>query len=158
MDGVRNVDELFEHEYVRLVRALGVAFQPEAAADAVQEAFIEADRRWRTVSRYDDPAAWVRRVAINRLHNARRNHARRAEILATIRPVPADDLTETLLDLRAAIDVLPERMRLAVCLRYLADLSVADVARTLQVAEGTVKSTLHDARQRLRDHVEEQLQ
>lgn len=158
MEVVPGVDELFEHEYGRLVRALGVAFEPEAAADAVQEAFIEADRRWRTVSGYDDPAAWVRRVAINRLRNARRNHARRTEILATIRPVPADDLTEALLDLRAAVDALPERMRLAVCLHYLADLPVVDVARALEVAEGTVKSTLHDARQRLRDRVEEQLQ
>ena len=50
---------------------------------------------------------------------------------------------------------LPERMRLAVCLHYLADLSVDDVADALGVASGTVKSNLHDARNRLRPALEE---
>jgi DNA-directed RNA polymerase specialized sigma24 family protein len=88
MEGVAGVEELFEREFAPLVRALGVAFaDPEAAADAVQEAFIEADRRWRRIGRYDDPAAWVRRVALNRLRNGRRDRRRRGEILAAIRPV-----------------------------------------------------------------------
>lgn len=100
MGGVGTVEELFVREYARLVRALGTAFEPEAAADAVQEAFIEADRRLRRISTYDDPAAWVRRVALNRLLTARRTHLRRAEILATIRPVGPEDLTPDQLDLR----------------------------------------------------------
>jgi len=44
------------------VRSLAVAFDPEAAADAVQEAFIAADRQWERLASYDDAAAWVRRV------------------------------------------------------------------------------------------------
>jgi RNA polymerase sigma-70 factor (ECF subfamily) len=152
---VGTVESLFEQEYVRLVQALGVAFDPESAADAVQEAFIEADRRWNRISHYDDPAAWVRRVALNRLRNGRRNRRRRDEILATVTPVAREDLTDTLLDLRAALDELPERMRVIVCLHYLAGLRVDDVAATLDVAPGTVKSTLHDARTRLRFGMEE---
>ncbi|WP_195210271.1 RNA polymerase sigma factor [Actinomarinicola tropica] len=144
------VEELFVREYPRLVRALGTAFDPEAAADAVQEAFIEADRRWRTISGYEDPAAWVRRVALNRLLTGQRNQRRRAEILATIRPVAPDDLTADQLDLRRAVASLPDRMRLAVCLHYLADLRIEDVAAAMDIAPGTVKSTLHDARRRLR--------
>jgi RNA polymerase sigma-70 factor (ECF subfamily) len=97
----------------------------------------------------------VRHVALNRLRNGRRNHRRRDEILATIHPVAPDDLTDALLDLRRAVAELPERMRLAVCLHYLADLSVDDVAATLDVAPGTVKSNLHDARARLRVSMEE---
>lgn len=150
MDAVGTVEDLFAREYVRLVRALGTAFEPEAAADAVQEAFIEADRRWRRISNYDDPDAWVRRVALNRLLAGRRNQARRAEILATIRPVAPDDLTADQMDLRRAVAGLPERMRLTVCLHYLADLPVDEVADALGVAPGTVKSSLHDARRRLR--------
>ena len=155
MEVVVGVEELFEREYVRLVRALGVAFDPESAADAVQDAFIRADRRWAQVSRYEDPAGWIRRVALNRLRNGRRDIRRRHEILATVRPVADADLTVELLDLRHAIDALPERMRLVVCLFHLADLSVDDVAATLEIAPGTVKSTLHDARAHLRTALED---
>lgn len=149
------VEALFDREYGRLVRALGLAFDPEAAADAVQDAFIEADRRWRKVSQYDDPAGWVRLVALNRLRNGRRNRRRRLEIAATIRPLAPQDLSDDLLDLRRALDQLPDRMRLAVCLHYLAGLTIDEVATALDVVPGTVKSTLHDARLRLRPLMEE---
>jgi len=151
---VGTVEELFDREYARLVRALGVAFDPEAAADAVQDAFIAADRRWARVGRLEDPAGWVRHVALNRLRNRRRDIRRRAEILATIRPVADEDLTDALLDLRRAIASLPERMRVAVCLYHLADLRVDEVAAAMSVSAGTVKSTLHDGRTRLRTLLE----
>lgn len=155
METVATVEELFEREYARLVRSLAVAFDAESAADAVQEAFIAADRRWDRLVDYEDPTGWVRRVAVNRLRNGRRNRRRREEILATIRVVADADLTTELLDLRRAVDGLPTQMRLAVCLHYLADLSVDEVASTLGVAAGTVKSNLHDARARLRSRLEE---
>ena len=150
-----DVSELFDAEYGRLVRSLGVAFDPVDAADAVQEAFIEADRRWAEVAQYEDAAGWVRRVAVNRLLNGRRNRRRRREILATIRPVADESLADELLDLRRAVAALPDRMRAAVCLHYLSDLSVDAVADALGVSPGTVKSNLHDARNRLRDALEE---
>ncbi len=149
------IENLFEAEYERLVRSLGVAFDAESAADAVQEAFIRADRDWWTVRALDDPAGWVRRVALNRLINGRRDRARRAEILATVREVPEADLTADLVDLRRAVTSLPDRMRAALCLYYLGELSVREVAAALEVSEGTVKSNLHDARRRLRELLEE---
>ena len=45
MKVMSGIDALFEREYVRLVRSLAVAFDPESAADAVQEAFIVADQQ-----------------------------------------------------------------------------------------------------------------
>lgn len=149
-----DVSRLFDGEYGRLVRSLGVAFDPVDAADAVQEAFIQADRRWDEVSRLDDPAGWIRRVALNRLLNGRRDRRRRREILETIRPTIDADLTADLLDLRRSVAALPDRMRAAVCLHYLADLSVDEVAVALEVSAGTVKSNLHDARIRLRSVME----
>ena len=150
MVAVDGVEELFGREYVRLVRSLSVAFDPESAADAVQEAFIAADSRWALVGSYDDPAGWVRRVAVNRLLNSRRNRGRRAEILAGIRVLPDEDLTAEVLDLRRAVAQLPEAMRVTVCLRYLAGLQIDEIAAVVGVAPGTVKSNLHDARIRLR--------
>lgn len=57
METMVTVEELFDREYDRLVGALGVAFDPESAADAVQDAFIEANRRWATIGAYEDPSA-----------------------------------------------------------------------------------------------------
>ncbi len=155
MERIAGIEDLFEQEYARLVRSLGTAFGAETAADAVQEAFIQADRRWRRVSEYDDPAGWVRRVAVNRLLSGRRTQRRRTEILSTVVIAPAEDRIDAHLDLRRAVAELPERMRAAICLHYVADLSVAEVAVALGVSPGTVKSNLHDARQQLRRRMEE---
>lgn len=149
------VEDLFERDYDRLVAALGVVFGAEAAADAVQEAFIAADSRWAKVSRLEDPAGWVRRVALNRLRSARRLGRRRQEILLTIRPAESAVLTDDMLDLRRAVDELPERQRITVCLFHLAGLRIEEVAAALGVTPGTVKSNLHDARRRLRAGLEE---
>ncbi len=157
MESVDDLEELFLRESERLVRSLGVAFGAEAAADAVQDAFIEADRRWKTVSKYRDPGAWVRRVAINRLRSGGRSRRRRAEILAAVRPVAASDLNAELIDLRDAVAGLPEQQRLSICLHYLAGLPIAEVAAALDVAEGTVKSNLHDARSNLRFELREEI-
>jgi RNA polymerase sigma-70 factor, ECF subfamily len=148
---VVGIDELFDQHFARLVRSLAVAFDAESAADAVQEAFIAADRRWSTVSGYDDPAGWVRRVAVNRLLNRRRNLRRRVEILDGIRTPLDEDLTPDLLDLRAAMRQLPDTMRVTIGLHYLGGFTVAEIATGLDVAVGTVKSNLHDGRTRLRE-------
>lgn len=152
---ITGVEELFEQEYARLVRSLGTAFGPEAAADAVQEAFIQADRRWRRISGYDDPSGWVRRVAVNRLLSGRRTQRRRTEILSTVVLHPPEDRIDDHLDLRRAVAELPERIRAAICLHYVAGLSVTEVATALGVSPGTVKSNLHDARHQLRRRMEE---
>jgi RNA polymerase sigma-70 factor (ECF subfamily) len=156
MEDRSSVEVAYRRHFAGLVRGLAVAYgDAEAAADAVQDAFLTAERRWHRIGGYDDPVAWVRHVAVNRLRNGERNRRRRARILDAVRPVAPDDLTAELLDLRAAVAALPEQMRLAVCLHYLAGCSVEEVAETLGVASGTVKSNLHDARRRLRLQLEE---
>ena len=148
------IEDLFRQEFPRLVRALALVDGPEAAADAVQEAFIAADCRWRRVRQLDDPAGWVRRVALNRLLNGRRNARRRAELLASVRPVAVDDLDPLDLDLLAAIRALPTQQRLVICLHHLGGYRVDDVAADLGIAPGTVKSHLHDARRSLQRTLE----
>lgn len=141
-----SLEELFRSEYSSLVRALTLACgNPEDAADAVQDAFVQAERHWRRISAYEQPAAWLRRTAVNRLANRRRGDRRREAFLArtvagTAEQRPVD------IDLRAAVESLPDGQRMAVGLHYLADLPVAQVAEAMGISPGTVKSQLYDAR------------
>lgn len=149
-------EQLFRQEFAPLVRALAVACgDPRRAEDAVQDAFVQAHRHWRRVRGYDQPGAWVRRAALHRLVDQERSAARDRRRRRRLAEEPVRDpqghehATVARAELVDALGALPERQRLVVCLHYLADLSVDDVAAALEVAPGTVKSQLHDARSNL---------
>src|SRR6266487_2289774 len=85
-----SLEALYTAHAARLARVLRAAGLPDAT-DAVQEAFVQAVVHWRKVSRYDDPLAWIRRVAINRGHNRRRSRRRQeslAQHIAATTPMP----------------------------------------------------------------------
>jgi RNA polymerase sigma-70 factor, ECF subfamily len=142
-----SLETLYSRHAESLARTLHAAGVPDAR-DAVQEAFVQAVVHWREVSRYDDPLAWIRRVAINRGHNRRRTRRRQAALaehiaattLAPIVAVESDD------DLAALVASLPPQQRLALSLYYFADLSIAEVADSMKLSEGAVKYHLHAAR------------
>ncbi|MHB8246906.1 MAG: RNA polymerase sigma factor [Acidimicrobiales bacterium] len=145
-----DLQELFEGHFETLARALWVV--SDEAADAVQEAFGEAHRQWSQVRTYDDPLAWIRRVAINKaVDRTRRTHRqwrlteRLGRSLDPISPAPSTDH----LDVQAAIQKLPLRQRLAVVLYYLADLPIDQVAGAMGISGGAVKAALHSARKKL---------
>jgi len=123
-----------------------------SAQDVVQEAFCRALPRWSTLSGYDDPAAWVRKVAWN-LATSRWRQLRR---LAGLSHVPDETVSPPdveRLDLMNALATLPARQRQAVVLHYLADTSVLEIAGIMGTTEGTVKSWLHRARIALAEHL-----
>ncbi|MFG1921522.1 RNA polymerase sigma factor [Cryptosporangium sp. NPDC048952] len=124
------------------------------AQDAVQEAFVRAWTRWASVSRYENPAGWVRQVAW-RLAISRWRRARTAlRYLNGQREVHAPPPGPEHVTLVAALATLPERQRRAVVLHYLADLSIAQIATEESVAEGTVKSWLHRGRAAMAAHLD----
>ena len=65
------------------------------------------------------------------------------------------DAIENRLVLRQALDKLDEEQKRIVILRYFAELTVPEIAETTGTKEGTVKSRLHRALARLREHLEE---
>ncbi|MEV0426197.1 SigE family RNA polymerase sigma factor [Micromonospora sp. NPDC050495] len=147
-------DEVYEYHFPSLAAELAAYCGDLAMAqDLVQEAFCRAFTRWPTVSRYDDPVGWIRRVAWNlatsrwrRLRTARSFLRRQREEHV---PGPNPDRVAV----REALSRLPAHHRRAVVLHYLADLSVAEIAAQEQVAVGTVKSWLHRARTALAVHL-----
>jgi RNA polymerase sigma factor (sigma-70 family) len=125
---------------------------PAAGADIVQEALLRA---WRRRSTFDPdrgtPRAWLVGILLDQ---ARRHRVRRP------RPMPHVAETDTAapgadrLDVERAVSRLPRRQRQAVTLHYLADLSVAEVAAVLGIAESSVKTHLGAARVALREGLE----
>ena len=146
-------DEFYESYFDRVGRALVLAgADRDLARDAAQEAFARALRRWRKVREMDRPDGWVYVVAMNQLRDHWRRNERRRERAPELGDGATDNTyaVATRLSVRDAIATLPARQRQAVVLRYLADLSLADVADAMGCATGTVKATLHQAMQSMR--------
>lgn len=148
-DSPVSFDELYAAHFGDLTVQLYAYFgDRQEAQDIVQEAFCRALARWRTVSRYDDPLAWIRRVAWNLAVSKWRRTRTALSFLRKQRAVEAqvEGPSPERVALIAALGTLPPAQRRAMVLRYLADMTVAEIADREGVAEGTVKSWLHRAR------------
>lgn len=120
--------------------------------DVVQEALLRA---WRKQNQYDprrgSPSAWLLAITADQARKTkRRDHVRLLPFEVPVHVRSADDR----LDLEEAISRLTSRQRLAVDCFYFVGLSVAETASVMRCSEGTVKSTLADARTRLRTRLE----
>jgi RNA polymerase sigma-70 factor (ECF subfamily) len=149
---VAGPEDVFRREYARLVRALTIiAGEKEVAADAVQESFVRLIRRWDKVCAYEDPAGWVRRVALNQIRDHHRALGRRTKLLQRIEQQsgPADCVLATDQELWEELRSLPERQRTALALHYVGDLTAREVAEVMKVSEGTVARHLYRALQTL---------
>jgi RNA polymerase sigma-70 factor (sigma-E family) len=118
------------------------------AEEAVQESFVRVYERWSTV---DDPGAYLRRAVVNRCTSWHRHRAvvRRTDADVARAESYLDQPAETD-ELGAALARLPRRRRAVVVLRFYQQLELADIADTLGVSVGTVKSTLNRALAQLR--------
>lgn len=131
----------------------------QQAEDVVQEAFCRALARWRQISRYDDPVAWVRRVAWNlATSHWRRQRTALAFLRRKVAPGHAAEPGPDRVVLIDALASLPAVQRRAMVLHYLADLPIAEIAGREGVAEGTVKSWLHRGRATLAAYLAEDLE
>jgi RNA polymerase sigma factor (sigma-70 family) len=135
-----------------MTRLAGRLAPPGERDDVVQEALTRA---WRRRETFDpsrgSPAGWLLAITADRARAARPRQtwpARITDIAARVRSV--DDR----IDIEHAVSKLATRQRLAVDCFYFADLSIAQTAVVMRCSEGTVKSTLADARNRLRTMLE----
>ncbi|WP_217628608.1 RNA polymerase sigma factor [Micromonospora humi] len=145
------IADLYAGSFRRLVVQLyAVTGDLSEAQEAVQEAFTKALVAPGRFARLDNPEAWLRRVAVN---VARSRHRRRRvldRLLLRIGPPPVvADRSPEHLALLAAMRELPQAQRTALGLHYLVDLPVDEIAATLGVSAGTVKSRLSRGRQAL---------
>jgi RNA polymerase sigma-70 factor (ECF subfamily) len=162
-----SLSELMRRHHQRLFRvALGYVRDADDAMEVVQETFVKAHRsaaRWDGAS---EVTPWLTRIAINeaidRYRRARRRRATEeplapedvhdgrwaAEGPSPERKVLGRELRERI---DAALGVLPERQRAIFVLRHYQGMELAEIAGTLGMRLGTVKSGLHRALERLRE-------
>jgi RNA polymerase sigma-70 factor, ECF subfamily len=154
---IDELESLYRAELPRFVRAAAAIVGDEAAGrDAVQEAFVRAVRR-RASFKFESPLeAWVWRIVINEALGLRRSRASEFERTSKSAITPSTNhLPEQDATVRAWVAALPERQRLAVFLRYFADLDYQSIAVALEVEVGTVSATLATAHAALRRSYEE---
>ena len=148
MDGFTS---MFRREHPRLV-ALGLALtgNRETALELAQETLARAYRSWDRVEQYEVPAAWMRRVLINLAVDVSRKVQREQAALARLAPVNSAGGVEGVGgEWWVAVRALPVRERLAITLYYVEDFSVGEVAAVMEIAAGTVRATLAQARKKL---------
>jgi RNA polymerase sigma-70 factor (ECF subfamily) len=129
----------------------------EDAEDAVQEAMARAWRRRSACSSPEAPLAWMLQITRNEALRLVERRGRRADREAAT-PVdperrgedPFDALLSRLATRQALARLRPDE-RALLNLRYRHDLTQAEVARTLDMPEGTVKVRLHRIRKRLKN-------
>ncbi len=126
----------------------------DAAADAVQEAFVRALRGRGSLRDPDALEPWVWRTVLNV------SLTQRAARLQSLEGVPPDDAAVSnghpgeWRELRAAVAALPERQRSVLFLRHYADLDYERIGEVLGIARGTVAATLTQAHAALRRSIE----
>jgi RNA polymerase sigma-70 factor (ECF subfamily) len=142
--------------------AYSVLRNSENAEDVAQEAFAKSYASFRRLRDRDRFRAWLVRItwrlAINRLRSDRRRLLRETareavpyETSMTPTPVQSIIAQERAAQLWRAIDALPDKLRLVVVLAGIEEHDIREVAALLRLPEGTEKSRLFLARQRLKE-------
>jgi RNA polymerase sigma-70 factor (ECF subfamily) len=139
-------------DYPRIVTGLSVMCGSRPAAeDAVQDALAKAWERSERGERIEDLAGWVTVVARNILRSwFRRVRAeRRARGALGLKSAVSQStgMSDDHVDVVRALTGLTKKQRETTVLHYYMGMTVGEIARVLRVSEGTVKSTLHRARQ-----------
>lgn len=146
------IELLYRERFAEFVAvAAAIVGERESAREAVQDAFAALVRSRRDF-RGDAPIeAWAWRAVVNAARKKRRAYARDARARASA-PVSngSGPVQEPGSELGVLVAALPERQRLALFLRYYADLDYRSIADVLGVEVGTVSASLHAALRALR--------
>jgi RNA polymerase sigma-70 factor (sigma-E family) len=141
------VTALYRRHAGSLIRlAIVIIRDPAGAEDVVQDAFCGLYRRW---SHLSDPASapfYVRSSVLNGCRAVLRQRARHTGNRLAEPSAPSAE-TDALIGeehraLLAGLRQLPPRQREALALRFFADLTEAEIARSMGISRGTVKSTI----------------
>jgi RNA polymerase sigma factor (sigma-70 family) len=150
-----DLETIYRMEYHRFLRvAEAISGDPHLGADAVNEGFAGAIRARGQFRGNGTLEAWLWSCVVNAARNARRRQQPSADVGAVAEPEAVEQPTHDG-TIRELVGGLPERQRLALFLRYYADLDYREIARVLGTEVGTVGATLNKAHGALRKRLVE---
>ena len=177
MPDSQRLEEIYTNTYAK---AYSVAIQmvknKEDALDILQESYISAFKNINSLRDTDKVGAWINRIVANRCLDWLRKKNRNKQTLFTeMRPEDTDlefedslendnqeFMPEESVDYEATKKImqdilanLPDEQRLCVLMYYYDELSVSEIAETLDCSTGTIKSRLNYARKYIKKEVEE---
>jgi RNA polymerase sigma-70 factor (ECF subfamily) len=162
------IERLVREHYGYLRRlALSILTDTYEAEDAVQETFIAANRSLSRFRGEASPRTWLTTIAVNiccgRLRKRKTRQGLQSALqmlhLTQSRPVSLEEAAiqqDAHRSLHQAVAALDEKHRLPILLRYVHQLSVAEIAAVLQTNPGTIYSRLHYARHMLISRLDDQ--
>jgi RNA polymerase sigma-70 factor (sigma-E family) len=149
-DADRAVTELYATHYRSLVRLAALLVRDIATAEeVVQDSFVAMHGGWRRLRDSEKALSYLRQSVVNRSRSVLRHRV----VVDRNAPKPPPDMPSAehgaiaLLErsaVIAALRTLPARQREALVLRFYGDMSEAQIAETMQISKGAVKS--HTAR------------
>lgn len=156
--------ELFTHFSQKIFRtALRILKEEESAKDALQETMINIHRASRTFRGEAKLATWINRITVNvcfEILRKNKKHSKRtaddiSEYLAIEDPIPKDPFREAHRAeiqgrVQAALNRLGEKHRIVVKMHDLEGFTIREIAESIGVAEGTIKSRLFYGREELK--------
>ncbi|MDI6101906.1 SigE family RNA polymerase sigma factor [Actinoplanes sp. NEAU-A12] len=147
----------FDNHHADLSRlAYLVTGDSQAADDLASDAFVEVWRHWERVQAADSPVAYARGIVTNLARQWIKKQTReRAGLLrlGLLRRDRSESDTPAVLDVRAALQRLPQRRRECVVLRYAFDVPEKEVASILGISVGAVKSHTSRGAAQLSEHL-----
>jgi RNA polymerase sigma-70 factor (sigma-E family) len=140
-------DELYEQLWWPMLRlATGLVDEVSVAEDVVQDAFAATYRRWEAIRDRQAAAGYLRTAVVNGSRSVLRRRITERKHLQSVVDEPADAADRCVLQVAerdrvlAAMSTLPDRQREVLTLRYIAELSDADIAQATGLSEGGVRS------------------
>jgi RNA polymerase sigma-70 factor, ECF subfamily len=137
--------------------AFSVLRHRQDAEDVAQDAFVRAHRHFGKLRHRDRFRAWLVRttwrLALDHRRGEQRRSARQNAHLIATPQVAADAAAERTTALWEAIDALPDKLRIVIVLSAIEGHGIGEVARLLDLPEGTVKSRLFHARRQLQERL-----
>ncbi len=156
---MRDFDLFYREHRDEIGRALAFTLRdPSLGFEAVDEAMTKAYQRWSKLGDTSNPAGWVYVVGLRwalSWRRSRRRERRREELNSELIPTTDGPAHADYVDLMDALSELPIDQRTVVVCRFSLGLSVRETAAALEIQEGTVKSRLSRALDRMRELTEE---